>query len=202
MGCAFDMFSTSWTARSYVLVLFIVCWFVPLFVIISSYCGIIMRVRSPTVRKLRANSSTRRISKPNLSVRSSRSSKVSFNSTLSDENLKASPRVSNQQQYSLLFLHMRIYAGTYSYYNLFAQVAMEITLAKMVSLLIFVWLLAWTPYVILSTWIMFFNAKGLSPVLGVIPTVCCKISAGANALLYGLRYSSFSWKDISIISHI
>ena len=105
MGCAFDMFSTSWTARSYVLVLFIVCWFVPLFVIISSYCGIIMRVRSPTVRKLRANSSTRRISKPNLSVRSSRSSKVSFNSTLSDENLKASPRVSNQYDYAILFYH-------------------------------------------------------------------------------------------------
>ena len=79
---------------------------------------------------------------------------------------------------------------------------MEITLAKMVSLLIFVWLLAWTPYVILSTWIMFFKARGLSPVLGVIPTVCCKISAGANALLYGLRYSSFSWKDISIIMYV
>ena len=77
---------------------------------------------------------------------------------------------------------------------------MEITLAKMVSLLIFVWLLAWTPYVILSTWIMFFNAKGLSPVLGVIPTVCCKISAGANALLYGLRYLSFLWQNILINS--
>ena len=75
---------------------------------------------------------------------------------------------------------------------------MEITLAKMVSLLIFVWLLAWTPYVILSTWIMFFNAKGLSPVLGVIPTVCCKISAGANALLYGLRYLSILWQNMLI----
>ena len=102
MGCAFDMFSTSWTARSYVLVLFIVCWFIPLIVIIASYCGIIMRVRSPTVRKLRANSSTRRISKTNLSVRSSRSSKVSFSSTLSDENLKASPRVSKEYDYSVL----------------------------------------------------------------------------------------------------
>ena len=114
MGCAFDMFSTSWTARSYVLVLFIVCWFVPLFVIISSYCGIIMRVRSPTVRKLRANSSTRRISKPNLSVRSSRSSKVSFNSTLSDENLKASPRVSNQYDYAILFYHGILHKQNYA----------------------------------------------------------------------------------------
>ena len=101
MGCAFDLFSTSWTARSYVLVLFIVCWFIPLIVIITSYCGIIMRVRSPTVRKLRANSSTRRISKTNISVRSSWSSKVSFNSSLSDENLKASPRVRNQYDYGV-----------------------------------------------------------------------------------------------------
>ena len=112
MGCAFDMFSTSWTARSYVLVLFIVCWFIPLIVIIASYCGIIMRVRSPTVRKLRANSSTRRISKTNLSVRSSRSSKVSFNSTLSDENLKASPRVSKEYDYSVLFCHNIFFTHT------------------------------------------------------------------------------------------
>ena len=105
MGCAFDLFSTSWTARSYVLVLFIVCWFIPLIVIITSYCGIIMRVRSPTVRKLRANSSTSRISKTNISGRSSRSSKVSFNSTLSDENLKASPRVRNQYDYGVSFCH-------------------------------------------------------------------------------------------------
>ena len=105
MGCAFDLFSTSWTARSYVLLLFIVCWFIPLIVIITSYCGIIMRVRSPTVRKLRANSSTRRISKTNISGRSSRSSKVSFNSTLSDENLKASPRVGNQYDYGVSFCH-------------------------------------------------------------------------------------------------
>ena len=64
---------------------------------------------------------------------------------------------------------------------------MEVTLAKMVCTLLFVWLLAWTPYVILSCWILFFNAKGLSPIIGVLPTFCCKTSALANGMLYGLR---------------
>ena len=66
---------------------------------------------------------------------------------------------------------------------------MEVTLAKMVSLLLVVWVFAWTPYVVMSVWIMFFNAKGLTPILGIIPTICCKISAFANGLLYGLRYN-------------
>ena len=64
---------------------------------------------------------------------------------------------------------------------------MEVTLAKMVSLLLVVWFLAWTPYVIMSIWIIFFDSKGLTPIIGIIPTICCKLSACANALLYGLR---------------
>ena len=64
---------------------------------------------------------------------------------------------------------------------------MEVTLAKMVSLILFVWFLAWTPYVVMIVWVIFFNARGLSPNLGLIPTVFCKISAGANAMVYGLR---------------
>ena len=66
---------------------------------------------------------------------------------------------------------------------------MEETLAKMVCLLLFVWLFAWTPYATMTCWAMFFDAHGLSPIVGLVPTVCCKISAGTNAMLYGLRYA-------------
>lgn len=65
---------------------------------------------------------------------------------------------------------------------------MEEKLAKMVSLLLVVWFLAWTPYATMSCWIMFFNAEGLSPVMALVPTLCCKVSAATNAMLYGLRY--------------
>ena len=65
---------------------------------------------------------------------------------------------------------------------------MEEKLAKMVSLLLVVWFIAWTPYAAMSCWIMWFNAKGLSPVMALIPTLCCKVSAATNAMLYGLRY--------------
>ena len=68
---------------------------------------------------------------------------------------------------------------------------MEETLAKMVCLLLFVWIMAWTPYATMSCWITFFGARGLTPILGVIPLCCCKISAGTNAMLYGLRYSHY-----------
>ena len=60
----------------------------------------------------------------------------------------------------------------------------------MVSLLLIVWFLAWTPYALMCLWIMFFNARGLSPVIGLIPLLACKTSAGANAMLYGMRYTS------------
>ena len=64
---------------------------------------------------------------------------------------------------------------------------MEEMLAKMVCLLMCVWFIAWTPYAAMSVWIMFFEARGLTPVMGIVPTLCCKVSAGSNAMLYGLR---------------
>ena len=67
------------------------------------------------------------------------------------------------------------------------QIEMEEKLAKMVSLLLVVWVLAWTPYAAISCWIIFFDAKNLSPIMGLIPTLCCKVSAGTNAMIYGLR---------------
>ena len=75
-----------------------------------------------------------------------------------------------------------------SYYNdVIIQVEMEKTLMKMVCVLLFVWFVAWTPYAAMNCWILFYDSKGLSPILGIIPTICCKISAGSNALLYGIR---------------
>ena len=65
---------------------------------------------------------------------------------------------------------------------------MEETLAKMLCLLLFVWVLAWTPYTAMSCWIMFFEARGLSPSMAMIPLFCCKACAGTNAMVYGLRY--------------
>ena len=63
---------------------------------------------------------------------------------------------------------------------------MEVQLTKMVSLLLFVWVLAWTPYAILSVWIILFEAKGLTTIMALVPTVCCKSSAAFNSFLYGI----------------
>ena len=65
---------------------------------------------------------------------------------------------------------------------------MEAKLAKMVVKLICVWAFAWTPYAIMALWSMFFNAQNLSPAMGLIPLLFCKISAGLNVIVYGLRY--------------
>ena len=50
MGCAFDMYSTSINDRSYVVVLFILAWFIPLIVISVSYLGIVYRIRMSSGR--------------------------------------------------------------------------------------------------------------------------------------------------------
>lgn len=52
MGCAFDMYTTSWNDRSYVLVLFVLCWFVPLLIMFQSYGAIIYRVSYSGARNI------------------------------------------------------------------------------------------------------------------------------------------------------
>ena len=44
MGCVFDLFSTSLNTRSYVAVMFIIAWFIPLVTITACYIGILLRV--------------------------------------------------------------------------------------------------------------------------------------------------------------
>ena len=46
MGCAFDMYSQSWSDRSYGLILCFLCWLFPLSIVFSSYVGILYRTRS------------------------------------------------------------------------------------------------------------------------------------------------------------
>ena len=45
MGCAFNMYSSSWSDRSYGLTLFFYCWIFPLLIIFCSYIGIIYHTR-------------------------------------------------------------------------------------------------------------------------------------------------------------
>ena len=64
----------------------------------------------------------------------------------------------------------------------------EMRLGKMVCTILLVWFVAWTPYAVMSFWAMLFDSDGLSPLAGLIPTLCTKGSAFANALMYGIRY--------------
>ena len=70
----------------------------------------------------------------------------------------------------------------------------EISLAKMVFIILIIWVFAWTPYVIQSMWIMFFDGSNLTPEMGIAPSLCCKLSAAFNAFLYGIRYVSIKKK--------
>ena len=72
-------------------------------------------------------------------------------------------------------------------YTLPLQIENEAKLSKMVGLLIAVWLFAWTPYAILAIWAIFVDASQISSTVGLIPTMFCKLSAGVNVMLYGLR---------------
>ena len=78
------------------------------------------------------------------------------------------------------------------YTDAFFQI--EISLAKMVFIILIIWVFAWTPYVIQSMWIMFFDGSNLTPEMGIAPSLCCKLSAAFNAFLYGIRYVSIKKK--------
>ena len=52
MGCSFDGFSSSWVDRSYIIVLLVLAWVIPLILIFISNIGIIHRTRNSDVNKL------------------------------------------------------------------------------------------------------------------------------------------------------
>ena len=60
-------------------------------------------------------------------------------------------------------------------------------LSKTFMLLVLVWVIAWTPYAMLIVWIICFDAQGVTPIVGLVPVVFCKLSAAGNVMLYGLR---------------
>lgn len=79
MGCAFDMFSTTWNDRSYVVVLFVLCWCIPLIVIFVSYGSIFFRVRNTNARnQFYSGTPTRFVNEDQYSRKSSKSSNASF----------------------------------------------------------------------------------------------------------------------------
>ena len=60
-------------------------------------------------------------------------------------------------------------------------------MTKMVCKILLIWFISWSPYAILSIWTMFFDHYELSPVIAVVPTICTKGSAFANAMFYGIK---------------
>ena len=65
---------------------------------------------------------------------------------------------------------------------------MEHTLARMVCVLLALWLVSWTPYACIACWAMFFGGRGLTPGMAIVPTVMCKLSGTLNAFVYGVRW--------------
>ena len=60
-------------------------------------------------------------------------------------------------------------------------------MTKMVCKILLIWFMSWSPYAILSIWTMFFDHDELLPVIAVVPTICTKGSAFANAIFYGIK---------------
>ena len=65
---------------------------------------------------------------------------------------------------------------------------MEIKLARMACTILLLWIICWTPYAAMHGYVMFFNAEGMSPITGLLPTMITKFSSFSNSMLYGLRY--------------
>ena len=61
IGCTFDSFSTSWTDRSYIIMLLVVAWLIPLLSIILSHIGIFYRIKNSEVNIVLTNAPERRL---------------------------------------------------------------------------------------------------------------------------------------------
>ena len=175
MGCAFDSFSTSWTDRSYVLTLLVLAWLIPLISNIVFYVSMIYRVRTSDFQYYVIKEAKQDCYQM-----------FNVDNRVSNISFKYATQIILVVYYTLSYLLAKI---CYDITTL--QLQMEMKLAKMACTILLVWFVAWTPYAVMSFWVMFFNGNGLTPVLGLLPTICTKGSAFANALLYGLRYKKF-----------
>ena len=63
----------------------------------------------------------------------------------------------------------------------------ERSLAKMVFVLLLLWIFSWTPYAILASWTIFSGGATLTQKFAVVPTVMCKLSGTFNGFIYGVR---------------
>ena len=49
LGCTFDSFSTSWKDRSYVIILLIIAWLIPMLLIVRSHINILYLIKNSDV---------------------------------------------------------------------------------------------------------------------------------------------------------
>ena len=77
---------------------------------------------------------------------------------------------------------------------------MERTLAKMVTGLLLLWFVSWTPYAVMSMWTMFFKAEGLTQSIAIFPTILCKMSGTLNAFIYGIRFEFIEQQRVSFVA--
>ena len=189
MGCAFDIFSSSWTDRAYFIFSFCLCYLIPLCIIIFSYWKIVSYSRS-SYRDILSRATIFRgksvqLTSPGKIASISGEQGFPFRSMTKRKCL-----VSNVSQTNLLDLPLYYGIGNYkeSFILNLKQLDTEVRLSKTVGMILLVWILAWTPYAVMATWTMFFDAYGLTHYLGLIPLITCKISASFNVLFYGLRF--------------
>ena len=62
LGCTFDSFSTSWNDRSYVIILLIIAWFIPMLLIVRSHINILYLIKNSDVNIVLVSSSNSKVS--------------------------------------------------------------------------------------------------------------------------------------------
>ena len=62
LGCTFDSFSTSWKDRSYVIILLIIAWFIPMLLIVRSHINILYLIKNSDVNIVLVNSTNSKVS--------------------------------------------------------------------------------------------------------------------------------------------
>ena len=169
-----------------------VAWLIPLLSIILSHIGIFYRIKNSEVNIVLTNAPEKRLAN---SSRMKQLKRLGNNSDMPNGG-NSLPHVTQRVYWKYTYQYFT-YRVIFTWYfwryltlckNPYFQVEMEKQLLKMVCVLLLVWFLAWTPYAGMSVWVMFFDANGLSPIIGLIPTICCKLSAASNSLIYGIRY--------------
>jgi hypothetical protein len=158
-SCSFDYLSNNVKTRSFILAFFLAAWLFPFCIITTCYTAIVWYVRKARIELNHQQAAITNCKRGNVTY-------VNICST-------------NTARPLIIIQHK--YAG-------WRQCNIEVVIAKIVVVLVAMWMISWTPYAFVALLGISGNQTRLTPGMTMFPALFAKFSACVNPIIYTLTH--------------